>query len=172
MSGQFGTAFRGFVDRFRDRHELRPVGDGVGQNPDGTGDDGQNVVEIMSHAAGQLADRLHLLGLAELGFRDALFRNVAADKEVPPDGLRPRSHPRQRHGLSVLVDVARFETADALPAPRRPHLVARAVEIVGMDEFNRAAPDHFRGGITQDGHAARADRDENSSAIRHQNEVL
>ena len=31
-------------------------------------DDGQDVVEIVGHAGGQLADRLHLLGLAQLGF--------------------------------------------------------------------------------------------------------
>ncbi len=73
MPGQSGAAFRGFIDQLGDRHEFRPVGDGFGQYPDGAGDDGQNIVEVMSHAAGQLADRFHLLGLAELGFRGPLF---------------------------------------------------------------------------------------------------
>ena len=39
-------------------------------------DDGEQVVEVMRHAAGQLADCLHLLRLGELGFQRLLFGDV------------------------------------------------------------------------------------------------
>ena len=160
MLGQIGAAFGGLVDHPGDGRELRIVGDGIRQNADGAGDDGQDIVEVMRDAAGQLADGFHLLGLPELGFRGALFGEVAADEEMPSHRLRPCSHPGQRHGLAVLVDIAGLEVAHLPPAPRRPHLFTRAVEIVGMDEFDRAVPDHFVGPIAQDGHGARADLDE------------
>src|SRR3981081_2293101 len=41
-----------------------------------------------------------------------------------------------------------------------------------MDEFDRAVPDHLRGSITQDGHRARADLNEISRGVCHQDEVL
>ena len=44
-------------------------------------DDGQNIVEIMSHAAGQLADGLHLLRLPQLLFEPPLLRDVAEEPE-------------------------------------------------------------------------------------------
>ncbi len=143
MFGQLAAALGRFVDHLGDGFEFGAIGDRFGQDPDGAGDDGQDVVEVVRDAAGQLADRFHLLGLAVLRFRGLLFRQVAADEEMPPHRLRPRSHPGQRHRAAVLVDVARLEIAHLVAAPRRPHLVAGAVEIVGMDEFDRAVPDHF-----------------------------
>ena len=172
VPGQVGAAIGGFVDHLGDSRELRIVRDAFGQDSDGAGDDGQNIVEVMRDAAGQLADRLHLLGLAELCFRGALFRKVAADEEVASHRLRPCPHPGQRHGLAILVDIARLEVAHEPSVSRRPHLRARAVEIVGMDEFDRAMPDHFFRPVTQDGHRARADLNESSRGIRHQDEIL
>ena len=63
---QFGAALRGIVDHRGDCRELGLVGDGVRQDLDGPGDDGENVVEVVGDAAGQLADGLHLLRLRQL----------------------------------------------------------------------------------------------------------
>ena len=143
MLGQIGAAFGGFVDQPGDGHEFGLVGDGLLQDSDGPGDHGQDIVEVVRDAAGQLADRVHLLDMAHLRFRGLLLGQVAADEEMPPHRLRPRAHPVQRHRLSVLVDVTGLEAAHLPSAPRRTHLVARAVEIVGMDELHRALPDHL-----------------------------
>jgi hypothetical protein len=156
---RLGAAFGGLIDHPGDRHQLRIGGDGIGQNADGSGDDGQNIVEVVRDAAGQLADGFHFLSLPELGFRGLLFREVAADEEMPPHRLRPCSHPGQRHRVPVPVDIAGLEIAHLPPAPRRAHLCPRAVEIVGMNELERAMSDHLLGPIAQDGHGARADLD-------------
>ncbi len=97
MLGQVGAAFGGLVDQPGDGHELGLVGDGLFQNPDGAGDHGQDVVEVMRDAAGQLADRVHLLDLADLGVRGLLLGQIAADEEMTSDRLRPCSGPVQRH---------------------------------------------------------------------------
>ena len=39
--------------------------DRIGQDLDRAGDDGEDVVEVMGDAAGELADRFHLLGLPD-----------------------------------------------------------------------------------------------------------
>ena len=119
MFGQLAAAFGGLVDHPGDGFEFGAIGDGLGQDSDGPGDDGQNVVEVVRDAAGQLADRFHLLGLAVLRLRSLLLRQVTADEEMPPHRLRPCSHPGQRHRTSVLVDVARLEVAHLPAAPRR-----------------------------------------------------
>ena len=111
MLGQIGAAFGGFVDQLGDGGELGLVGDGFFQDADGAGDHGQDVVEVVRDAARQLADRVHLLRMAQLGFRGLLFGQVAADEEVAADRLRPRPGPVQRDGLAVLVDIARLEIA-------------------------------------------------------------
>ncbi len=131
MLGQLRAALGGIVDQLGDRGELRPVGDRVAENADGAGDDGQDVVEVVGDAAGQLADRVHFLRLPELGLGGLLLGQVAADEEMPPHRLRPRSHPVQDHRVAVLVAVARLEIAHLLAATRRAHLVPGVVEIVG-----------------------------------------
>ena len=143
MLGQIGAAFGGLVDQPGDGDEFGLLGDGFLQDADGAGDHGQDVVEVVRDAAGQLADRVHLLNMPQLGFRGALLRQVAADEEMPSHRLRPGAGPVQRDGLAVLVDVAGLEVSLLLPAPRRAHLAARALEIVGVDEFDGAVADHF-----------------------------
>ena len=86
MLGQVGAAFGGFVDQLRDGGELGLIGDGFFQNADGAGDHGQDVVEVMRDATGELADRIHPLRMPQLGFRGLLFRQVAADEEVARTG--------------------------------------------------------------------------------------
>ena len=58
--------FGSLVDRLCQIGELRVAGDAVRQQLDHAEDDGQDVVEVVSDAAGELADRLHLLRLAQL----------------------------------------------------------------------------------------------------------
>ena len=98
MLGQIGAAFGGLVDQPGDGDEFGLVGDGFVQDADGAGDHGQDVVEVVRDAAGQLADRVHLLDMPQLGFRRLLLRQVAADEEMPFHRLRPRAGPVQRNG--------------------------------------------------------------------------
>ena len=51
--------------------------DRVGQNFDRSGDDRQDIVEVMRDAAGELADRFHLLGLPDPVLRRDLVGQVA-----------------------------------------------------------------------------------------------
>ena len=63
--GEIGTACCCFVDHPSDRRKLRLFGDRIGQNLDGSGDDGEDIVEVMGDAAGELAEGFHLLGLPD-----------------------------------------------------------------------------------------------------------
>ena len=45
-------------------------------------DDAKHVVEIVRHAAGEIADRLHLLGLAKFLVNDVSRRHIA-DRRIP-----------------------------------------------------------------------------------------
>ena len=148
------------------------IGDGFFQDADGAGDHGQDIVEVVRDAARELADRIHLLRMPQLGFRGLLFGQVAADEEVAADRLRPRPGPVQRDRLALLVDIARLEIALALSPSRRPHLLAGVFEIVGVDEFHRAVSDHVGGLIAEDRGDARADLDEIPRGVGHQDEVV
>ena len=86
LSGQLGSALHGLGNRvdvapaalFRQFAAAQEVGRGA--------DDGQEIVEIVRHAAGQLSDRFHLLRLAQR------FLALAALGDV--DGLRHRADDR------------------------------------------------------------------------------
>ena len=65
MLGEIGAARRGLVDHPRDGGELRLALDRVGQDFDRPGDHGQDVVEVVRDAAGELADGFHLFGLPD-----------------------------------------------------------------------------------------------------------
>jgi hypothetical protein len=71
--GQIGAAFSRLVDHPRDGDEFWPVSDGFRQDFDRPGDDGENVVQIVGDAAGQLTDRLHFLRLTKLQIGGVLF---------------------------------------------------------------------------------------------------
>ncbi len=65
MLGEIGAARGGLVDHPRDGGELRLLLDGVRQNLDRAGNHRQDIVEVVGDATGELADRLHLLGLPD-----------------------------------------------------------------------------------------------------------
>ena len=65
MLGEIRAARGRIVDHPRDGRKLRLVLHGIGQNLDRAGDDGEEVIEIMRDAAGELADGFHFLGLPD-----------------------------------------------------------------------------------------------------------
>src|SRR5262245_10099781 len=88
MLRQLGAARGGIVDHPGDRGELRLVGDGFGQNLDCSGDDGEDVVEVVGDAASELADRFHLLGMADSVFRRDPVGEIT-DEAVEHDAVAP-----------------------------------------------------------------------------------
>ena len=84
MLGELGAARRGLVDHPGDGRKLRLIGDRLPQDFDRSGDDGQDVVEVVGDAAGELADRFHLLGMPDPVFRRDLVGEVA-DEPVEHD---------------------------------------------------------------------------------------
>ena len=67
-AGQRGGAGRAFHRVVEVHHHLAPRAVEAAQGKvDAADDDGEHVVEVVRDAAGQLADRFHLLDLAELG---------------------------------------------------------------------------------------------------------
>ncbi len=70
------------------------------------------------------------------------------------------------------MDIARFEISHLASAPRRPHFVAGIFEVVGIDEFGRAMPDHVFRPVSENAHSAGADLNEISRGIRHQDQIL
>ena len=69
MLGQGGAAGGGIVDQLCNSGQLGPVGHRIGQDFDRSRDHSEDVVEVVRDASGQLADRLHLLDLSDLGLR-------------------------------------------------------------------------------------------------------
>ena len=61
-----GAALGGDLDRLRGARGLRILRGGLFQNLDVAAHDHQQVVEIVGDAAGELAERVHLLRLGEL----------------------------------------------------------------------------------------------------------
>ena len=90
MLGEIGAARGGLVDHPRDGGELRLVLDGVGQDLDRAGDHGQDIVEVVRDAAGELADRLHLLGLPDALLGGDLVGQVA-DEAVEHEAVAASS---------------------------------------------------------------------------------
>ena len=125
LSGQLGGALHGLGDRvdvapaalFRQFAAAQEVGRGA--------DDGQEIVEIVRHAAGQLADRFHLLRLPQR------FLALAALGDV--DGLRHRAD----DGAVLVAQRAHREVEIAL-ADRQTQ------QHLGLDLF---APHHGDEGV-------------------------
>src|SRR5579863_6873462 len=172
MFGQTGAAFGGIVDHPGYRRKLRVFRYGFGENADRAGDDGQDIVEVMGDAAGQLTNGVHLLRLTELRLGGLLFRKVAADKEMAPHGFRPGTHPAQIHHMAVLVDVAGLKVAHVTPAPGSAHLLPRAFEVFRIDEFDGAMADHFLRFVSQNRHRTWTDLNESAVGICDKDQIL
>src|SRR4029078_1207874 len=76
--GQIRAAQRGLKSLTRKIGQIRLVRKALGQEIEAAYDDGEQVVEVMRHAAGELTNCLHLLRLAELGL-DRLHFGLVAD---------------------------------------------------------------------------------------------
>src|ERR1035438_4191725 len=87
------------------------MSDRVGEDIDGPGDDGKDVVEVVSDAAGEVTDRIELLGLAQLLLQRNSFRHVAADEEIALLQLEPRPAQGERHDAAVTVHIAAVEVS-------------------------------------------------------------
>ena len=103
-------------------------------------DDGrQEVVEVVGDAAGELADGLHLLGLAELLLEDLLLADVShVDEEVERAARRVLHHRRvgvDPHGLAVAAEqplhqIVRF----ARTRDQAPPLGAIQLHVIGVGD--------------------------------------
>ena len=108
----------------------------------------QQVVEVVRDTAGELADGLHLLCLAELPFRGFqraclafFFRRVAADRD---DLAIARSRvPDDVAVAAVLVAVAIVEARERMTFTDPARGGDRAFHIVGMDEGEERSSDQF-----------------------------
>ena len=117
MLGQLGAARGGLIDHPGDGGKLRLVGDRLGEDFDGAGDHGQDVVEVVGDAAGELADRLHLLGMADAVFGGDLVGEVA-DEAVEDDAVAALQLGDGEFDLELLAVAA--QRLDLEPAAEDP----------------------------------------------------
>ncbi len=102
--GQGGGALGAAQGRRGQPMQARLFGQAALQGLEIAGDDGQEVVEIVRHAAGQLADRLHLLGLAQRLLGAAVLGGVPDQRERADD--RAVGAVQRREGRVVDADAA------------------------------------------------------------------
>ena len=82
-AGQGGGAGRALHRIVEVHHHLAPRAVEAAQGKvDAADDDGEHVVEVVGDAAGQLADRLHLLDLAELGLGGLALGGLCLERLV------------------------------------------------------------------------------------------
>ncbi len=103
-----------FPGRFAEigRHEQRGV----------SLDDGENVVEIMRDASGELADGFHLLRLPQLLLQLPLHRDVAKQtqhQQRPLMELDERVNDFQRHRVPIVQNVLALRSASWTLRPRK-----------------------------------------------------
>ena len=103
-------------------------------------DDGQHVVEVVRHAAGELAQRIHLLRLTELLLKSApLGHVVGADHDAAGIALLARN--RRRHRLDDLAGMDPLVAKGAAPAVEAGAKIAvdlRARD--GAERLDRRSP--------------------------------
>ena len=153
---------------FREIRSLQQVRGGL--------DDGQQVVEVVRDASGQLADRLHLLRLAELllhseklGRRGLLAGHVTA-AGIDEPALRRRD-PGDPTVATILVEVARLIGRNGLRRAVRQDLRARGL-MLGMVEVEVAPSDDLLGLPAQDGVPCLVRRADDPRPIHHRLEIL
>ena len=140
-------------------------------------DAGQQIVEVMGDAAGQLADRLHLLGLQQrfLGglqpFGGGLLRGDVAGDGIDVIAVGDAG-PGQPAVGAVLVAEAAFESDGGLAGAELVDLRARQAAIVGMLQPFRGAVQQLGLAPAQRARPCRIDRAPDAVAIRHQQQIL
>jgi hypothetical protein len=97
---------------------------------------------------------------------------LAAGEEEPFHRVGPCAEPGQPYGMAVLVNAARIGELRVQPASRCAHFLAGSLEMVGMDEIDGAASDHFLRPVAQHGFAARADLEQGALGVHHHDQVL
>jgi len=92
IRGQAGTAGGRLGDQPRHGCKVCAIRDSLLQNFDRAADDGEDVVEVVNNATGQLTDDLHPPGLANLRFhsfcRKRLLKHILEFPAAPPAPLR------------------------------------------------------------------------------------
>ena len=81
-AGEVGAALGRHADRFGERAQLSSV-ELVGEHVGIEQDRGEQIVEVVRDAAGELADRLHALRLRELRLGALLFGDVGRGSSRP-----------------------------------------------------------------------------------------
>ena len=84
LTGERGGFLAGLVDLLHLPERLWPVGQLTGQDLAVAVHDGDEVVEIVRHAAGEAADGIEMLGVHEFFLPPAFFRFI----EIRPDDVR------------------------------------------------------------------------------------
>ena len=109
--GQLGAAQGGPKDRVDMRFVLADL---FGEKLHVANDDAQQIVEVVRHAAGQLADRLHPLGLDKPLLGPLAFGDVVANQEQAglASGLDVFSRNQEIELLAALGPEFRLETPD------------------------------------------------------------
>ena len=115
--GQGGAAVGRLADQLGDGRKRRVVLHGVGEDLDRARDHGEHVVEFVRDAAGELADRLHLLRLDQLLLGGALLRHVL--DEIVDEGAAAEAERRARRLDQDLVAVPVQQACLETDADRR-----------------------------------------------------
>ena len=113
MRRQVGATGGGLVDQSCNGCEFRPVGNRLRQDLDRSGDDSEDVVEVMDDAAGELADDLHPLSLANFRFRGfcrrGLLKHTLDFPASPPllqyQGIAISTGRHSRNGTELPPDI-------------------------------------------------------------------
>ena len=176
LAGQLGAA----PDRrFRLAQPLRDLlvaGREPAQQLQVVGDHLQDVVEVVRHAAGELADGVHLLRLAQLLLGSAqdlctrpLRRQVAADGADEPVARHHR--PADPAHAAVLVPAAVLQADRRVALGQAGQRGRTRREVVGVHEIEPAAPDQLLFRPAEDRARRRIDGRDEAVDARHQHDV-
>lgn len=108
---QFGAALAGRQDRIDQALEIGPRLQRFREDVAIADDDGQQIVEVMGDAAGELADRLHLLRLDQLFLRPLALGQVVDDADEDRFAVLPRLADREVHGKGRTVAAQALDLA-------------------------------------------------------------